>query len=173
MVYRRTSKKKVRIRAVLDTSPGETTGTVEMAPNNSKPPQFDSTKSRLAAYKDIAPGVDHRTGLIVCIRDIFEGIVDDLGGNEGEMTTLQKEIALQTAFMAALSRDMIAQKADDEAARAKGLNQDVYDVVEHIAVVRTVQQSARILGLKKVRPKAKVIGSLEEHMKVKYRRTDT
>ena len=129
-------------------------------------PETPAQGSRMASGKDLAIGVDHRIAILRYTREVMDEILSDLAGTEFGLSRIQKELAFSIAFMCGLSRDLVAKKAEDEERKMKGEDPlNVYDMIEHIALMRTIMSVSKQLGMKKIPRTVLEPESLEEYLK--------
>ncbi len=96
-------------------------------------------RSRFLNGKEVLPGVDGRYSRPRQIKDIYQGIIEDLGGHEN-ISTLQRCFALELATMMTMNFAYCAQWAEQD---------DAYQYVSHMILIRTITSTARLLGIKR------------------------
>lgn len=96
-------------------------------------------RSRFLNGKEVLPGVDGRYSRPRQIKDLYQGIIEDLGGEEC-ISTLQRCFALELATMMTMNFAYSAQWAEH--------NPD-YQYVSHMILIRTITSTARLLGIKR------------------------
>ena len=96
-------------------------------------------RSRFLNGKEVLPGVDGRYSRPRQIKDLYQGIIEDLGG-DGCISTLQRCFALELATMMTMNFAYSALWAEHDTD---------YNYVEHMILIRTITSTARLLGIKR------------------------
>lgn len=97
-------------------------------------------RSKWGNGKEILPGVDARTSAARKIRDIYQDIMSDLGGDEN-VSAIQRGLAIQIATLVAMGFDFAAQYAEKD---------KKYDYINHLLCIRTLSSTSRLLGTKRL-----------------------